>query len=728
MAIDYGFWSTLSSGYQSAQDRRSQRDAAQMKELQLIQMLQQQQSQRIEQQNRYQLQLEQATSSANQILNSSFGRQKDIDDMKKWHSEHSGWGDVKDIITKYNGDITQARLYGNLDYYMNKYKMNINNPNSDPTQGNPILQRVSQNKANLEKFIAAQQNEQTSSLIMPGDYDRYNQFISGETDDFQFSGIRGDYDISSMIEDTDMGQEIDVETFYAHNMHAVLSDMSRDTGIDVGTLQQNPDAVHTWIKDALNWTGEPVYGEKKIETNYVNQFQSNLDELPALFANYTGTIDRPLTIKDVFNMENKIGSGTGGQGRSGFAALLEGRDPQSGTAYSDIWQMLGGYDANSRPHSKLGGTNVIAGHQLLASGQILTDPALQTSVLKAHYGEQYNAENKKLYGMKVRGLYTETGTMVTDDDVSGTWWERGIEAGAATTVGGAAVGSVVPGVGTAIGSGVGFGGGFIGGALGWNPFGEGEEMDLNYNGSYLGFRVRGLDKQTGQPTSFLVTKDSDESDIKKIMSEYGNMPVEVVMVNEFIDTDYTSSDDMYYDVVDLNNVAFRQQMDKTTDSESLSKVYNESLSYETKQKNEAFYLKQKTALHQNLADIYTEGNTQVLPEVANSYKQSIDTSLVVGGVSAENANLSSPLVMSWLLTETEKESGGDREKQNILMQQVTSNLSSSLNNPNNARLKEALMKGPQAFLDYYSKNTDKETFKKFRKTSRDWSKYFTLNR
>jgi len=720
MAIDYGFWSTLSTAYQSAQDKRSQRDAAQMKEIQLIQMLQQQQSQRIEQQNKYQLQLEQAQASANEILNGSFGRQKDIDDMKQWHSEHSGWGDVKDIITKYNGDIMRARLEGNLDYYMNKYRMNINNPNSDPTKGNPILQRVAQNKANLEKFIAVQQSEETSSLIMPGDYDRYNQFIAGETDDFKFAGQRNDYDLTSMIEDTDNGREIDVETFYAHNSHDILTDMSRDTGIDIGVLQQNPNAVHTWIKDALNWTGEPVYGEKKIETNYVNRFQSNLDELPKLFANYTGTIDRPLTIKDVFNMEDEIGSGMGEDGSSGFAALLEGRD-KDGNAYSDIWQMLGGYDANSRPHSKLGGTNVWAGHQLLGSGQILTDPALQISVLKAHYGEQYNAENKKLYSMKVKGLYTETGTMVTDDDISGSWYERGLETAAA----GGAGGMIVAGPkGAAIGA----AGGFATGAMGWNPFGEDEEMDLNYNGSYLGFRVRGLDKQTGQPTSFLLTKDTDISDVKKKISEYGNMPVEIVMVNEFLDTDYTTSDDMYYDVIDLKNIAFRQQMDKTTDSESLSKVYNESISYETKQKQEAYHLKQKTALHQNLADIYTDGNTEVLPQVANSYKQSIDTSLVVGGVSAENANLSSPLVMSWLLTETEKESGGDREKQNVLMQQATSNLSSSLNNPKNARLKEALTKGPQAFLDYYSKNTDKETFKKFRKTSRDWSKYFTLNK
>jgi len=249
--------------------------------------------------------------------------------------------------------------------------------------------------------------------------------------------MRGDWDITSMMADTDMGKEIDVDTFYAHNMHAILSDMAKDTGIDMGTLQNNPDAVKTWIKDALNWTGEPVYGEKVIETSYVNQFQSNMDEIPSLLSEYKGSTGA-FTLSDVFEMEEKHG----GKYKSGFAQLLEGRSGEDGTAYSDVWQMLGGYDSQANPHSKLGGTNVIAGHQLMSSARILTDPALQTSVLKAHYGDKYFADGQMLNDIDVKGLYTETGTMVTDDDISGTWWERGLEVGGTSAAGGAAVGAV----------------------------------------------------------------------------------------------------------------------------------------------------------------------------------------------------------------------------------------------------------------------------------------------
>ena len=46
-----------------------------------------------------------------------------------------------------------------------------------------------------------------------------------------------------------------------------------------------------------------------------------------------------------------------------------------------------------------------------------------------------------------------------------------------------------------------------------------------------------------------------------------------------------------FDIIDTNKMSFRQAMDENTNSESLSNVYNESLSYETKKKNEAAFLK-----------------------------------------------------------------------------------------------------------------------------------------
>ena len=57
-------------------------------------------------------------------------------------------------------------------------------------------------------------------------------------------------------------------------------------------------------------------------------------------------------------------------------------------------------------------------------------------------------------------------------------------------------------------------------------------MDLKYNGTYLGFRVSGVDPQTGQPTSMLITRNTNKNDLQKIRDNMGSRPVEVVMINE----------------------------------------------------------------------------------------------------------------------------------------------------------------------------------------------------
>ena len=742
MAIDYGYWTALSKGFQTSQDRKRQRQNDEMKEMQMMQMLQQQQSQKLQQQQTMQQQIDMASALTDQLLKSSFGRQKDIDDMKKWHAEESGWGDIKNIIQQYNGDYGQARLYGNLDYYMNQYKHKINNPNIDPTQGNPILARVQKNKASLEKLILAKSTPEDAKKIMPGDLERYNSWLNGEVDEFIFAGLRGEYDMDSLIAETTMGEEIGIDNYIAANFMSIVSDMSRDTGLTPDIITENPNLIKEWVGKATGFNNEmQVYGTKEVDTSYVVEFTKNLDALPASLAQKTGKLE--LTLNDVYSMDEEGVS---------FQMLLEGRD-EDGKAYSDVWEQLGGYNSQKTSHSKLGGTNVWEGHQLISSGQILTDEMLQIGVLTSMYGGNYDAERREVNNIQMLGLYEEGGTMITDDDVSGTWWERGLETAATGAVGGAAGGAVVGGVGAVPGA---IGGAVVGGisgVLGWNPWGEEEEMDLKYNGTFLAFRVRGLDSRTGQPTTALITRGTDKSDIEKIKKEYGNWKVEAVMVNELIDSDTLSSDDVYYDIIDTNKMSFRQAMDENTNSESLSNVYNESLSYETKKKNEAAFLKKEAYLNQRMADIYTDGNTEILPEVAESYKKQVSSSLIVGGVTAETAVTTTPMVMSWLLTESEKASKGpegeqllnalvqkgeissseieemsDTQKQNIIMEHMATTLVSGLGTPQYAQMKEALQQGPKAFLNWYSKNTDKETFKNFSKKNKDWAKYFRIKK
>jgi hypothetical protein len=344
--------------------------------------------------------------------------------------------------------------------------------------------------------------------------------------------------------------------------------------------------------------------------------------------------------------------------------------------------------------------------------------------MKSMYGDDYRGG--KVYGIDMNGLYEEGGTMITDDDITDEWWERGLHGAATLAPVGTAGGLYFGGVGALPGTIIGAGAGFVSGALGWNPYGEEPTMDLEYSGTYLALRIKGLDGQTGRPTSALLTRDSNEKDIRKLRQNYGDREVEVVMVNELMDPDWPTSDDVYYDVIEMGDIAFRDQMEENTNSANLSKVYNDSLSYEAKKENEAWIQKQKDRLNIKLADMFTEGNTEILPEVANSYKHAVDTSLVAGGIPIQTAQQNSAVVLSYLLTEANKQAGEDNQKQNELLQVSTRNFSSILNSSQASDMKDALKTGPKAFINWYSKNTDKETFNKFVSLNKNWSKYFSL--
>ena len=730
MALDYGYWSALSTGYKSAQDRRAARDADMMKQLQYLQMMEKQEADNLNQKNLIQQQLSTASAYTDKILKNTFGRKKDIDDMKAWHAEHSGWNEIKEIIQRFNGDYSQARLYGNLDYYIDQYKQKINNPNEDPLQGNPILLRAEQNKANLEKFVLAAGSDEDKSRIMPGDSRRFQEFKDGKIDNFQFAGLRTDYDIQGLIDDAGLREQIDIDDIIGANYMSVITDMSNDTGISVEQLQ-NPSsmpAVKNWFQQATGIGEDQIYqGTKEEEVSYVTLMDKNLTALAPLLigvATPEGEAPQPMTLNRLLELEKKGIS---------FKDIIEGRDPGTGTAYSDVWEELGGYNASKTPYDKTGGTNVWEGSQLISSGQILTDPSLQTAVMKSIYGDKYNANSSKIYDITMRGLYDEFGTLITDDDIAGTWWERGLHGGAttgATTAAGTAIFNAAPGVGQVawgVTTAIGTAGGFVAGALGWNPYAENETDDLEYHGTYLGLQIEGIDDMTGDKTSALITYRTSESKVKKMIEQYGNRELKVVMVNELREPDMIS-DDVYYDVLPMNDMSFRMNMEKNTDSEALSKVYNDSLSYENKIANEKREIENKMRLNQKLANVYTDGDDKVLQEVANTYKSSVGTSLVVGGVSPDKANQSTSMVMSWLLTESEKIAGGDKQKQNEIMQTMTYNLSSNLQSAEYRPMLSALKEGPKQFLNWYSKNTDKETFNEFKIKNKDWAKYFRLNK
>ena len=257
---------------------------------------------------------------------------------------------------------------------------------------------------------------------------------------------------------------------------------------------------------------------------------------------------------------------------------------------------------------------------------------------------------------------------------------------------------------------------------------EQQSMDFKYNGTFIGMRIKFINNQSGKEESILLTRDSDKSDIKKIREQYGDKPVEFVMVNELIDEDALSSDDPYYDVIELDNVAFRQELNKNTDPEGLSTVINQNLSNEEKIKIQEQKNKKRLQISTKLADVYTNGDNEVLDQVAQSYSQSIGGSLVISGFDLQESTKLQPLMMSYLLAEAERISEGDADKVNENFRQMTTNLPNLLNTSNYQQMRKAMKEGPDAFINFLKNNMDKKTFSKFTAVNRDWNKYFRLSK
>ena len=178
----------------------------------------------------------------------------------------------------------------------------------------------------------------------------------------------------------------------------------------------------------------------------------------------------------------------------------------------------------------------------------------------------------------------------------------------------------------------------------------------------------------------------------------------------------------------MDNVAFRQELNKNTDPEGLSTVINQSLSNEEKIKLQEQKNKKKLQITTQLADVYTNGDNEVLDQVAQSYSQSIGGSLVISGFDLQESVKLQPLMMSYLLAEAERISEGDADKVNENFRQMTTNLPNLLNTSNYQQMRKAMQEGPDAFINFLKKNMDKKTFSKFTAVNRDWNKYFRLSK
>ena len=402
MGIDYGFFNALTGPMQQAGNIQANRDAKAMQQMQLEQQQKQQQLRELDRQKNQQSMFSQAEQLAIQDLytKDGFKRQKDVEDLVNWQTNSSGWSDIQGIL-KQHGSIDNARIYGNLDYYI--AESNLAN--------NPISIRAKNNKASLEQYHLMAADPANKHLITGGSSSRYKDFTNGTIDNFVFHGGRSDY-LNSAAEGMSKADQLDIDEVIATNHSAIIKDMIND--VNPSNPQEwaqglSNEDIRSWVSKELDYNpensffgGEGIYGDQEIDSSFSREIIRSLD----------ATGDTGIkTGADFFKVRDA---------GSSFQEMFDGTTAKE-------WDRLGGYNKNKQVKSYKGTFPLLAkGTQLVASGQVFSNnPKLETAITEILAGNfsdenkstRYNSENRELSDVKMNGLYDSRGHNITGDDI-----------------------------------------------------------------------------------------------------------------------------------------------------------------------------------------------------------------------------------------------------------------------------------------------------------------------
>tara|TARA_R110000765_G_scaffold27979_2_gene67765 strand:+ start:557 stop:2608 length:2052 start_codon:yes stop_codon:yes gene_type:complete len=596
MAIDYGFFESLTGPMQAAGQIQQQRDAQKMQQLQLMQQQRQMEMQEVERTKAMQSQITSAQESAQNDLytKNNFSRQKDVDDFRDWHSTMSGWEDIQAILKKH-GSVSNARLYGNLDYIIQEYKSQL--------KDNPISRRTNKNKAALELYKGfALDKGGNDKFLTAGSRRRYKDFMEGVTDNFIFNGARGDY-LNESKQTRNTTDPIDLKEILYDNYNAITTDIILDANDYSKEFAAGitDDKKLAWLKSELQhfesggtdyYGGEAAFGEKEVDTNFPSELKRMI-----LNANKTGVMRGG----DFFKMLNLDEGET-------FAKLFDQMN------LGQDWARFGGYDPNTQTKSYVGMKAMFAkGRQVAASGRVMTDKGIETKLANILFGNhkgteisKYNQKDGVVENQKTIDLFDSRGHKITDSDV-------GLDSEF------------------------------------FSMTEESETMDLTFNGFFVALKGTGADGK-----EILLTDVTNESDREKLAKEYKDVQFQSVLVAELIDQDIVSHDDAYYKQLDMGNMNVTMALNEAVDSEKINEVLNQTGTYEENLARTKLAAKRKLSADAQLQKQLTMSNSGSLEEFISGYDQSLTVSLGMSTVPAIQIQKVLPMLISDLYTTSQQ--------------------------------------------------------------------------
>ncbi len=687
MALDFGYWSALTAPMQTAGQISQRRDAEMLQAMQLMQQQKTLQLKELNDAKQMQTEIKLAEKATNEAIfqNNQYARQKDIDDSKNWHKEFSGWSDIQDVLTKY-GSVSNARIHANLDYLVSEYKNKIGTISTDPTKGNPILERVNKNKIAIDNYNKNFTGDSNIALIMSGDHERYQAYQNGETEYFDFRGTRGDY-IGNIQAKYGEEENITLDSILTENQASVMSDFARDKNLTFEEAQKvDPYEIKSWLAKELQWSseggqqlfgGDALYGTTPIDTDFTTEINEAI----------LGVEEIGMNTSDAwFDVRESGGS---------FEDLMS--SSQSWLAFD----RLGGYDHSTqvrddRPIIDLDGNesgfiNVGKGYKLVASGAIFAnDKNMENSVIEALLNDDsenpvYDSDSRKAISMSTKGMYTPNGHQIDDSDLTNRsdeftfWWE------------------------------------------------EAAEQDMDYISTHMAFKI--VDKNG---KSMLLTDVKSDSDFEKYKEQYKGQKLQPVMVAQFAERDIPTNDDYYYKEIDTNNPRIAEALNQVVDKDSMNRTRTQEINLEKKTKLRARTNKNIEASKQKLAVQMAAGDSKNFEVIANAYDENMTIGLKMAGVKTGKIQAAMPLIMSNLYVNSQQprtypftfKDGTTVQSAGQYMAVSARMIRKALTDGNDAGLKEAIEKGPTAYAAWLKGRYNKADYNKIVKGTRDWTKHF----
>ena len=411
MAIDAALFEVMTGPMKAANTIQQNRDAERVKELQLQEQEYQLKLREAERQETLQKQLNLFSQSAHDEIfnNASFRRQKDADDYGAWHQNYSGYKDIEQILKQYSS-VAQAMQDPRLKQALDIYKQRIQTPHKAPNKGNPILLRARENFKALEQYKKyALDEDGYAKFLTSNSHQRFQDWQEGKTDNFIYTGVRGDY-LDEISKAHNKAEQIDLDLVLSEHGVSIANDMSRDLGRPSNTFSYQD--MKNWLAKELQYdasskrfAGQAIYGEQDIETDYATELVMGIEA--------TGKMGLR-TGDDIFNL---------------MADGISFNQAFSGNMSLE-WDRLGGYDKDTQVHSTMGLSSPFSkGLQVMASGRVLSnDRNLETAVTNSWAGtyddgktNRYNSQNRQVYGVQMKGLYDRRGHKITDSDIASTW-------------------------------------------------------------------------------------------------------------------------------------------------------------------------------------------------------------------------------------------------------------------------------------------------------------------